>query len=309
MIGKIERVELRDIWRHEAYDFTTWLEENIDILNDTINFSLVSADREQRAGSFSVDILAEDDSGNTIIIENQLGKSDHDHLGKLITYLSVHEAQVAIWIVADPRPEHVTAVAWLNETYAVDFYLLKLEAIKIGDSQVAPLFTVIISPNEDLRLVGQEKRERSEIHRIRKLFWESFLNQARTKTPIYSSISAKEYHWIGTSAGISGIGYNCSLRQHDVSVEIYIDRGKDSQDENEYIYEQLLHYKDQIEEKFGEPLEWQRLEGKQACRIRKTITLGGYRDDNWDEIHEAMTDTLIRLEYATKEYIHQLQLN
>ncbi len=78
--------------------------------------------------------MAEDDSGNLVIIENQLERSNHDHLGKLITYLTALEAKVAIWIVREPRPEHVKAVAWLNETSSAAFYLVKVEAIQIGES-------------------------------------------------------------------------------------------------------------------------------------------------------------------------------
>src|SRR4051794_2543054 len=94
-IGKIERVPLREIWRHEALDLTTWLEENIDVLDDALGLSLADVRREQSAGAFSVDLVAEDGSGGTVIIENQLERSDHDHLGKLITYTAFMDAQAA----------------------------------------------------------------------------------------------------------------------------------------------------------------------------------------------------------------------
>jgi hypothetical protein len=103
-IGKIERVPLRDVWRHEAHDLTTWLEENIDVLNDALDANLSNVDREQSAGAFSVDLVAEDDSGAAVVIENQLERSNHDHLGKLITYTAAMEARAAIWIVSDPAP-------------------------------------------------------------------------------------------------------------------------------------------------------------------------------------------------------------
>ena len=98
MIEKIVRVPLRDVWRHEALDFTKWLQENIDVLNDVLGLSLISAESEQSAGNFNVDLVAEDEGGNTTIIENQLEKSDHDHLGKVITYLTALDAKNAIWI-------------------------------------------------------------------------------------------------------------------------------------------------------------------------------------------------------------------
>ncbi len=112
------------VWKHEARDFTKWLQDNIEILNEVLDLSLSSAESERSAGDFSVDLVAEDESGNPVIIENQLEKSNHDHLGKLITYLVAIGARTAIWIVADPRPEHVSAISWLNESPAADFYLL-----------------------------------------------------------------------------------------------------------------------------------------------------------------------------------------
>ena len=102
MVGKIKRVSLREVWKHEAKDFTTWLEENIDVLNEVIDLELTSAEREKSVGTFNVDLVAEDNSGKPVIIENQLEKSNHDHLGKVITYLTNLEATAAIWIGKDP---------------------------------------------------------------------------------------------------------------------------------------------------------------------------------------------------------------
>lgn len=102
-IGRLQRVPLREVWRHEAYDFTQWLQENIDVLNVALDMNLINVEREQAAGSFSIDLVAEDESGGTVIIENQLEKSNHDHLGKVITYLTALSARVAVWIVSEPR--------------------------------------------------------------------------------------------------------------------------------------------------------------------------------------------------------------
>ena len=171
MIGKIERVKIRDVWRHEAPDFTTWLRDNIDYLSDSISFNISNPESEQAAGSFKVDILAEDNSGNPVIIENQLEKSDHDHLGKLITYSVALEAKTAIWIVSEPRPEHIASIQWLNESSSANFFLLKLEAIKIDDSPPAPLFTLIVGPSEEGKEVGKAKKEIAERYKIREKIW------------------------------------------------------------------------------------------------------------------------------------------
>ncbi|MEY2840252.1 MAG: hypothetical protein RJB60_2551 [Pseudomonadota bacterium] len=102
-IGKLQRVPLREVWKHEAYDFTQWLQQNLDVLNTALGLNLVNAEREQAAGSFSIDLVAEDDGGGTVVIENQLEKSNHDHLGKLITYVTAMQARAAVWIISEPR--------------------------------------------------------------------------------------------------------------------------------------------------------------------------------------------------------------
>lgn len=309
-IGKIKRIPLREVWKHEAIDFTTWLQENIDIVGDAIDIELSGAEREQAAGSFSVDLVAEDFSGNTAIIENQLEKSNHDHLGKVITYLVAMDAKYAIWIVSDPRPEHVAAIAWLNEASNANFFLLKLEAIKIGDSAPAPLVTLIVGPSEEAKEVGRTKQELAERYGIRKNFWTELLNLAKTMTKLHASISPSQHNWVGAGSGVAGLGYNYVVRKFDAQVELYIDRGKDSDEENRLFFDKLAEKKDEIESTFGSPLEWQRLEGKRACRIRKMIDAGGYRssEKEWPTIHSKMIEEMIKLEKAFAPQINKLGL-
>ncbi len=309
MIEKIKRVKLRDVWEHEALNFTTWLEENIDVLNDVLDITLISAEREQAAGRFSVDIVAEDDSGNPVIIENQLEKSNHDHLGKLITYLVAVEAKTAIWIVSDPRTEHINAISWLNESSGANFYLLKIEAIKIGESSPAPLLTLIVGPSEESRQAGETKKEIAERYTVRHRFWKDLLELSKTKTKLHANRTPSQYSWISTGAGKFGLGFNYGVRQHSAQVELYIDRGKEKDDENERIFDKLLKNKDEIEATFGEALDWQRLEGKRGCRIRKEVMIGGYIDEGkWREIHEEMINIMIRLEKSLKLFIAKLNI-
>lgn len=308
MIGKLQRVPLREVWKHEALDFTKWLQDNIDVLSEVIDLNLSNPESEQSAGAFSVDLVAEDESGNPVIIENQLGKSDHDHLGKILTYLVAMAAKTAIWIVADPRPEHVSTITWLNESSSANFYLLKLEAIRIGTSEPAPLLTVIVGPSEEGKGVGKTKQEIAERYTIREHFWEQLLVLAKQKTKLHANISPTQHNWLGTSSGKQGLGFNYALRKNEAQVELYIDRGKERDKENKAIFDDLFKHKEEIEKAFGEHLEWERLEGKRACRIRKRITIGGYRDDEnkWPKIHEAMVDAMMRLEKSLRPYINKL---
>jgi hypothetical protein len=307
LIQKITRMPLREAFRHEAHDFTRWLEENIDVLNDVIDITLSNAEREQAAGDFSVDLVAEDESGAKVIIENQLEKSNHDHLGKVITYLVAMEARAAVWIVSDPRPEHVSAITWLNESSSASFYLLKLEAIKIGESAPAPLLTLIVGPSASTKAVGKAKQEFAERYDIRQQFWKGLLDYAKTKTRLHTGISPSKYGWIGTGAGRSGLAYNYVVWEHEAAAELYIDRGKDADLENKAIFDALEAKKEEIEAAFGGELEWQRLDNKRACRIRKSVEGGGFRDgEKSATVYPAMVDAMIRLERALKPHVQRL---
>jgi len=309
MVGKIERIKLREIWKHESYDFTKWLQENTDVLNDVLGISLSNPEREKSAGGFSADLVAEDEAGNPVIIENQLEKSDHDHLGKIITYLTAIDAKTAIWIVTDPRPEHVAAINWLNESSAANFYLIKVEGIRIGNSEPAPLLTLIVGPSEESRKAGETKKDMAERYKIRLNFWKALLEKAKEKTKLHAHLTPQPYSWVGAGAGKSGLGFNYSVTQHEAKAELYIDRGKDSEKESKAIFDQLAAHKTEIEEAFGGPLAWERLDTKRACRISKRIEAGGYRDEEkWVEIHEKMIDAMIKLEKALRPFIATLRI-
>jgi hypothetical protein len=306
-IGKIERVPLREVWKHEAYNLTTWLEENIDVLNDALGLSLVNPEREQAAGAFSVDLVAEEAGGGTVIIENQLERSNHDHLGKVITYAAFMDARIAIWIVSEPRPEHVRAISWLNDAGPADFYLVKIEGIRISDSPPAPLLTLIVGPSPEGREAGETKKELAERYGIRQRFWSLLLESARPKTKLHAGLSPSQYNWIGTGAGKAGLAFNYSVTQHATKIELYIDRGRDNEAENMRILDALLANKQEIEEAYGGALDWEPLEGRRACRISDQLEIGGYRDEaRWPEIAETTTDAMIRLERALRPHISNL---
>lgn len=304
-IGRIQRVALRRVWRHEAQDFTTWLEDNIDVLEDATGLRLSGVEREHPAGAFSVDLIAEDTDGRAVVIENQLEKSDHDHLGKLLTYLVGIQARLAIWIVADPRPEHVSVITWLNESSSADFYLLKIEAVRIGNSVPAPLLTQIAGPSEETREVGRTKKEMAERERLRYRFFSGLLEYAKSKTQLHANISPSSQGWAATGAGMTGVIFGYVARQHDARVELYME-ARDAE-ENRRIFEALARNKDDIETEFGGSLEWQPLEGRKACRILHRIRTGGYRDeDKWKAVYVEMVDAMMKLASACKPHLNRI---
>ena len=308
MIAKIERVPLRDVWPHEAHDFTQWLEENIDVLSEAIDRNIVNAEREKKTeNTLSVDLVAEDEAGSFIIIENQLERSNHDHLGKLITYLTAMRANSAVWIVAEPRSEHVAALTWLNESSSADFYLLKIEAIQIENSSPAPLLTLIVGPSEEGKSIGRSKQEMGERDEIRFKWWSLLVQHPDAK--LHRHITPNKYSWIGLSSGVRGIGFNYVSTKQSSGAEVYIDRGKGMNHENLHIFDHLHGNKDEIEGEFGGALSWERLEGKRACRVRAAVP-GGYHDseDAWSATHDRMTAAMNRLVGAIRPHLASLKI-
>lgn len=310
MVGRIIKVNLRDVWKNEAKDFTSWLFDNIDVLGEELDMNITAIKKESDIGTFSADIIAEDISKNIVIIENQLEKTDHDHLGKILTYVSNIDAKVAIWISSNPRKEHERAIEWLNETgMDVSFFLVKVEAYKIGNSEPAPKFTIISGPSESAVAVGQEKKELAERHKKRYEFWKKLLDKSKTKTSLHSNISPGYDSWISTGAGKSGLSFNYGITYKNSQIELYIDRGKDSGNQNKEIFDQLYEHKDEIEKTFGGKLEWQRLDNRNASRIRKVFDCAGLNDEEkWDELQNDMIQNMINLERALKKYINEIKL-
>ncbi len=301
-VGRLQRVPLREVWRHEAADFSAWMENNLDVLNEVLDFNLISAEREKAAGAFSVDLVGEDEDGRTVVIENQLEKSDHDHLGKLLTYLAALEAHAAIWIVARPRQEHANAVAWLNTASATPFYLIQVEAVRIGQSAPAPLFTVIVGPSAEAQAAGATRRELSERQQVRRRFWTMLIERARAHTELYAQRSPTADNWIAAGSGFVGLEWVFTVRQHEMQVCLYIDR--QDQDLNFAIFDMIHADKDAIEAKFGDALDWQRLDAKRACRIRFVLQGGGWRDEqNWPDITDRSVKAMLRLVSALESYV------
>lgn len=310
-IGKIRKVPLRELWEKEDKNFTVWLSKNIEHLNEKLDFDISVDNAEERAGPFKVDLVGTDDINNRkIIIENQLEKTDHTHLGQIITYLVNLEAKIAIWITSKPVQEHIRAIDWLNENSPSDvaFYLIKVEAIRIEPNEIsAPLFTIVTGPTEEAKEIGQEKKEYAQRHILRKEFWTKLLEKAKTKTKLYDNISPSIYSWIGTGAGKSGISYNFVISNRYARCEIYMDAGKDSEEINKARFDKLRENKEEIEKKLGKQLRWERLENRRASRISFEFEEGSLKNkDTWDEVQEKMINIMIKIESVFRDHIKNL---
>ncbi len=298
MVFKLTPVKIRDVWATEDKAFTPWLVDNIDHLNDDIGLNIRDPQREEKLVNFYVDIVAEDDQGK-VIIENQFNNSDHDHLGKLITYLSnVADTKKAIWIVEDAKAEHVRAVEWLNQNSETClFYLVKIQIFKVDNSPPAARFDLISGPDEETIAIGKSKNEDSKRYDQRYRFWSLFIEKSKQKTNLYSNISPGRYSWIGTSSGVRGVNINCSVLKSKAQCEIYIDRGKGEDLTNKKLFNELLKDKDEIEKNFGGELIWELLPNSRASRISAPTNVGGWEDEeSWENVHSELIEICIKIE-------------
>ena len=309
-IEKLQSVLLREVWKNEAKDFSSWLFNNIEILGEALDINLTAVSKEEDVGPFSADIIAEDESGQKVLIENQLQQTDHDHLGKILTYAANLDAKIAIWISSHPREEHEKAIDWLNERSSdVSFYLVKIEAYKIGNSNPAPKFTIIAEPTEEAKAIGEEKEKSAKVNTLRKEFWTKLLEKAKEKTDLHANVSPGIYSYVQAGAGRSGISYIYAITNKYGTTQLYLDRGKEYAEPNinKIRFDELYKHKDEIEKLFGGKLMWERLENARASRIALYFEDSGLANkEKWDELQDKMIDAMVRLEKALKKFVNQL---
>ncbi len=299
-IGQFRAVNIRDICDQKETEFTKWLAQNPKFLGDAIGISVADLWAEQSTGNFRVDLVGRDELGNTIVVENQFGDSNHDHLGKLITYLAASKAMTAVWIVERARPEHVEAIGLLNQLQTADFYLLSLEAAAIGNSLPALKLTLIMGPGDEITAIPNENHTH---------FWNCLIEQLRKRQiALPPHISPGNKHWFDTKQGLSGLMFCYVILRNSARIELYIDRYP-TEAENEVLFRHFHERSDQIKNAFGQPLEWGKLEGKRGFRIAYTISIGGLLDiERWDEIQTEMIAKMVKFQGILRLHFDKLVL-
>lgn len=291
-LGKFERVELRDFWEDEARDFTPWLakDENIEILSEEIEIDIEIEGREVSVGNYKADLIGRDISNNRkIIIENQLEKTNHDHLGKIITYASGIEASIIIWICKSITEEHRQAIDWLNENTNDDisFFGIEIELWKIDSSNPAPKFNIICRPNEWLKSAKQSntsaEKDVSETKSLQLEYWNYLKDYFNQKGTSLSLRTPRAQHWYSMSVGRSkfNISLTVNTMQDRLGCELYM-RGENAKK----AFSELLKEKEIIEQEMGIQLNWQELPDGQDSRII-LYNNGNIKDKKqWEEISE-----------------------
>lgn len=265
-LGKLEKIELREVWRHEALDFTKWLarKENIALLSKEIGIDIEVIETEMSVGRYNVDIYARDtESNKKIVIENQLENTNHDHLGKMLVYAAGLDADIAIWIVKDVNEEHRQAVEWLNDNSfeKINIFLVKVELWQIDNSPIAPKFQVICEPNNWAKVLKQQSKENvSDLELKQMEYWQGFVDYAKSKDKTYISQRPSIYNWyvirIGSSDYKIKLVHSVNSDMIRCQLEIF----------NDEIYKKLEQYRAEIDNKIN-GLEWEYLEDRKVNRI------------------------------------------
>lgn len=305
-IGKLEEVDIRELWKHEQYDFSEWLakKENIEILNNILGLTLVDISKETYVGSYRCDLFARDETtGIRVIIENQLEISNHDHLGKIITYASGLDAKVIVWIVKEAREEHRSAIEWLNNNTNsnINFFLIEIHAYKIGNSDKAPMFQVVEQPNDFIKnnkvSNSNETMNKSQSQRIE--FWNQFNNVVVERGKPFNIRRATTDHWYSIAIGTSEAHIDITLINKDslIGVELYITNNKE-------LFDKLYDRKEDIEKDLNFKLDWRRLDNSKASRILYYIKgLNFDNHTNYDELINKTIDLAVLMRDTFKKYI------
>lgn len=305
-LGKLKEVDIRKVWGHEQYGFSTWLSkvENINELGEVLGLNLTDIKTEQFVGNYRCDIICKDEITNkTVLIENQLEATNHDHLGKIITYASGLDATVIVWIVKSARDEHASAIEWLNKhtDETINFFLIEVHAYQIGDSIPAPQFKVIEQPNDFAKTVQSISKndDMNESMSKRFEFWTMFNEILEKRGMPFSKHKATTDHWYSVAVGSSKCHISIDLvnRENIIRLSLYIP-------DNKTLYDNLFLNKIEIENEMGYELTWDRIDNKKASWIYTKINgLDFNKQGNYKELMNKIIDIVLKMKKVFAPYI------
>jgi hypothetical protein len=261
-LGRLARIDLRSVWLSEAGEFTPWLaqEENLALLGDTIGLELELEAREKSVGLFRADIVCKETvTENWVLIENQLDRTDHNHLGQLLTYAAGLNAVTIVWVAERFTEEHRATLDWLNEVTdnSVNFFGLEIELWRIGDSPIAPKFNMVSKPNDWTKIVSASRRgleeEITPTKQLQLEYWQALVEYLERHNSIVRTRKPRPQHWMNFSIGRSGFRLTAlaNIRERRIGIQLVIHKGNIKS-----WYHQLRQERVAIEAEIGEILDW-----------------------------------------------------
>ena len=275
----------RDVWTSESGDFTPWLAANIDVLADELGMTLTVVGTEVQVGEFRLDIKAEDSEGRAVVIENQLERTDHSHLGQCLVYASGLEASTVVWVATSFRDEFRRTLDWLNERtdVGINFFGVELGVVQIGESGPrAPVFEVVARPNGWLKdaknagnSAGQTAATVSPLNASRQdLFAEILTDFIALQPSVRMPARARGAH-VAFASGPFGWWSLAVVGDGRLRVEAYLDTG--DKNINKSLFDEFYAQVSDWETAVGFTLQWERLDDRRSCRV------AAYSDLNLDD--------------------------
>ena len=316
-LSRLQTLDPRQVWVHEAHDFTPWLLDNADALAEVLGIDIELTAAEHPVGAFSLDLVGKDlTNGCVLMVENQLTATDHGHLGQLVTYAAGTEARTIVWMATSFREEHRQALDFLNDLGGGDarFFGVEIGVVRIGGSEPAPLFKLAAQPNDwhaqvaaVTKVTADSASGKGQFYRA---FWARFLERIHTERPGWTKARKPGAdNWLDMPSAFKGVGARYSLnfpKGSQLRHELYIDNG--DADTNLAVLSALQREQAAIEAAFGGPLSWEPLEGRRGCRVAAYGT-GDVADV---EAHDAYIDWFIdtgtRMRAALEPYAGALSL-
>lgn len=316
-LGRMEPVELREVWAGEATDFTPWLgrEENLAQLGDTLGLNLELEAEEQEVGRFQADLLCRDTATDQwVLIENQLERTDHSHLAQLLTYSAGLDAVTVVCIAARFTEEHRATLDWLNEVTVdeFNFFGLEMELWRIGDSPVAPKFNVVCKPNDWTKSLQRSTRVGlTENRKLQLEYWTTFREFMAENSHIKCQ-KPQPANWMNHPVGRTGFHLNSVASFWDsesgkwggeIRVELVVDH-----QQSKSFFAALQDQRDAVEGEIGSQLTWHAPEGKRMCRayLRKSVDIANR--ESWPEQHDWLRANLEAFHSAFEGRVRKLAL-
>ena len=301
-LGRLKPVPPRDVWAHEALNFTPWLLDNVDILSDLLGMDLVLERAEHPVGGFSLDLLGRDNAtGRAVIVENQLEMSDHAHLGQILTYAAGTNPTTIVWIATGFRSEHRAAIDWLNERTDENtrFFGVEIQVVRIGDSQAAPAFKLVAQPNDWGKKVKASTASGESSDRGRQYweFWEQLLTKIQATHPTWSRArNSTTGSWFDISLG-SGVVLSSTFTRRGLSAWIYFGSPDDAL--NLARFQLLQQAQKPFESVLAQTAVWDEMDSRKAARVGIESHFKTVADvEQWSAMVEWLIDAQVQLRAA-----------
>jgi hypothetical protein len=311
-LGSIAPVDVRKVWENEQFHFTPWLArpENAGLLSRAIGLELEVENIEVAVGPYSADILAKDvATGRYVVIENQFGKTNHDHLGKLLTYASVLDARAIVWISEVFTDEHQKTLDWLNDhtTEQLEFYGVSLELWQIDQSRPAVRFNVVSRPSQMAKKAASKSVTEgvSETRQLQLEYWTQVSEALKSSKTLSSTQTPRPQYWFDVSLGKANIALSCTCNVDEgrLGVRVYI-----SNKIAGIVLPQLRAEKAAVEAEIGQSLLWD----PNPNSIDKIIALHREADirdkSHWPEYVDWTVTTVAAFRKAFVPRVKKLQL-